>query len=156
LRALRKSLSFFVAGFNPWLQEDLPDLLLSNHEDFFVKLNVLQPLPAAPAVSSIDIPSIPASAVAAAVVTSPKLGSKKAPAKVSNLASPLCSPPSTPRLQHAAASATAAVAVDLKLESGLCETTAENEEASSSMDMQPQPPPPAPKDDMPSSIEAQD
>jgi hypothetical protein len=57
------------------LQEDLPDLLLSNHDAFFVKLNIPPPLLANPSFACT-------STATAATITSPKLGSKKAPTKV--------------------------------------------------------------------------
>jgi hypothetical protein len=145
-----RSIIFFI----PWFQEDLPDLLLSNHESFFVKLNLLQTPLAAPALLCTPI-------LAAAAVTSPKLGCKKAPSKVPIAGSPLCSPPSTPRLQGAAAGAVAASAavaavVDLKLESGLDEAAPVNSEAASSTDMQIHHPTPVSRDGMPASVEAQD
>ena len=115
------------------MQEDLPDVLLSNHDAFFVKLNISPPLLA-------NAASVVTSTAAAASITSPKLGSKKAPMKAIAAGSPLCSPPSTPRLKAAAnipAVATAAPAAvadgaavaDLTLESGQGEAAAVSEDA---------------------------
>jgi hypothetical protein len=143
----------FLWFSNLCLQEDLPDLLLSNHDAFFGKLNLLQPPPAALAL----FPSI--TTAAAAAVSSPKLASKKAPAKGPIVASPLCSPPSTPRLQDVAATASAAAAgiVELKLESGHVETASVMEEAAAlSMNETFQPLPPVSEDRVPSSTETQD
>ena len=102
-------------------------MLLSNHDAFFVKLNISPPLLTNPA-------SVVTSTAAAASITSPKLGSKKAPMKVIAAGSPLCSPPSTPRLKAAAnipavASAAPAAVADLTLESGQGEAAAVSEDA---------------------------
>jgi hypothetical protein len=120
----------------PLIQEELPDLLLSNHDAFFIKLNLPPPLSAAAAAATSSI----STALPAVVpVTSPKIVSKKAPTKVPVVASPLCSPPSTPRLKAAAAAASSeegTAVVDSKSETTIGEVAIVNEEAASSMDMQ--------------------
>lgn len=132
-------------------------MLLSNHDAFFVKLNISPPLLA-------NAASVVTSTAAAASITSPKLGSKKAPMKAIAAGSPLCSPPSTPRLKAAAnipAVATAAPAAvadgaavaDLTLESGQGEAAAVSEDAVDvPVAMQYDPA----RDTQPPSVEAQD
>jgi hypothetical protein len=136
------------------LQEELPDSLLSNHDAFFMKLNLAPPQSAAAA-------STPTSAPVVAPVISPKLASKKAPLKGPVVGSPLCSPLSTPRLKALAASAAAAseeasTLNDLKPETKIDWVGAANEEAASSMDMLCHSPPIASSDMLPPSVEAQD
>ena len=135
------------------LQEDLPDLLISNHDAFFVKLNLPPPLPAAASAATSLTPTV-------APLTSPKLGSKKAPSKVLPVGSPLSSPLSTPMLKAVAAAAseeTAAVA-DLKPEITISEGAAESEDAASPIDTLGQChfPSSAYSDIVPPSVEAQD
>ncbi len=106
-------------------------MLLSKHDAFFVKLNISPPLLANAASVVTSTENFTA---AAASITSPKLGSKKAPMKVIAAGSPLCSPPSTPRLKAAAnipavATAAPAAVADLTLESGQGEAAAVSEDA---------------------------